>query len=83
MDSSETQPDVHQPHDSTYRFLLSSKKLFIELLRSFVHRGWVKQVDEANIETINQTFVLPDFKRKEADLVYKVRLNGRDIIFFY
>jgi len=30
--------DRHQPHDSAYRYLFSSKKLFVELLRSFVRR---------------------------------------------
>jgi len=82
MEPRPIEPDLHQPHDSAYRFLLSSKKLFLELLRSFIRRGWVERVDETQMETINQTFVLPDFKRKEADLVYKVRMNGRDIIFY-
>jgi ADP-ribosylglycohydrolase len=37
---------VHQRHDTSYRFLLSSKKLFVELLRSFVNKGWVQAVNE-------------------------------------
>ena len=82
MDQEQKKSDVSFPHDSSYRYLLSSKKLFIELLRSFVRRGWVGQVDETNVEEINRSFVLPDFKRKEADLVYKVRLNDRDVIFY-
>ncbi|MFB5760411.1 hypothetical protein [Paenibacillus medicaginis] len=43
----ESDERVHQRHNTSYRFLLSSKKLFVELLCSFV---------------------LQDFKRKEADL---------------
>ncbi|TNJ62298.1 hypothetical protein FE784_31415 [Paenibacillus hemerocallicola] len=74
--------DFPQPHDSSYRFLLSSKKLFVELLRSFVKKEWVLHVEEAQVEEINHSFVLADFRRKEADLVYKVRLNGRDLIFY-
>ncbi|WP_275983440.1 Rpn family recombination-promoting nuclease/putative transposase [Paenibacillus hamazuiensis] len=80
MDQKKT--DIPFPHDSSYRYLLSSKKLFMELLRSFVSQGWVKQVDESSIEEINHSFVLSDFRRKEADLVYKVRLNERDVIFY-
>jgi predicted transposase/invertase (TIGR01784 family) len=82
MGKNRKKQDVQFPHDSSYRYLLSSKKLFLELLRSFVNKGWVNQVDETQVEEIKQTFILPDFKRKEADIVYKVRLNGRDVIFY-
>lgn len=82
-DQGKQRHEVHQPHDQSYRFLLSSKKLFVELLRSFVNREWVTCVDEECIEEINHSFVLSDFSRKEADLVYKARLlNGRDVILY-
>lgn len=35
---SDERHSVHHRHDTSYRFLLSSKKLFIELLRSFVQK---------------------------------------------
>lgn len=63
---------MHPQHDTSYRFLLSSKKLFVELIRSFVQRGWVEAIDEEQVEEITHTFVLQDFKRQEADLVYRV-----------
>lgn len=31
--------NIHHPHDKGYKFLLSSKKVFIELLKSFVNQG--------------------------------------------
>jgi len=34
--------------------LLSSKKLFVELLRSFINKGWVQAVDEENDSSIAQ-----------------------------
>lgn len=73
---------VHQRHDTSYRFLLSSKKLFVELLRSFIHKGWVQAVDEEHVQEIPHSFVLQDFKRQEADLVYRVKLNGQDVVFY-
>ncbi|WGU95030.1 Rpn family recombination-promoting nuclease/putative transposase [Paenibacillus dendritiformis] len=73
---------VHHRHDTSYRFLLSSKKLFVELLRSFVQKEWVKRIDETNVQEIPHSFVLQDFKRKEADLVYRVKLNGQDVVFY-
>jgi predicted transposase/invertase (TIGR01784 family) len=81
--SSEVKPEtVHQRHDTSYRFLLSSKKLFVELLRSFINKGWVQAVDEENVQEIPHSFVLQDFKRQEADLVYRVKLNGQDVVFY-
>ncbi|MEK0312287.1 Rpn family recombination-promoting nuclease/putative transposase [Cohnella sp. 56] len=76
------QPSVPFPHDTSYRYLLSSKKLFVELLRSFVSRGWVEEIDATELEAIDHSFVLPDFRRKEADLVYRLRMKNRDIIFY-
>jgi predicted transposase/invertase (TIGR01784 family) len=73
---------VHQRHDTSYRFLLSSKKLFVELLRSFINKGWVQAVDEEHVQEIPHSFVLQDFKRQEADLVYRVNLNGQDVVFY-
>lgn len=81
--SSDVNPEtVHQRHDTSYRFLLSSKKLFVELLRSFINKGWVQAVDEENVQEIPHSFVLQDFKRQEADLVYRVKLNGQDVVFY-
>ncbi|MFD0715950.1 Rpn family recombination-promoting nuclease/putative transposase [Paenibacillus sp. GCM10027626] len=81
MDSHK-QETIHQRHDTSYRFLLSSKKLFVELLRSFVHKGWVDRIDETSVEEIPHTFVLQDFKRQEADLVYRVKINGKEVVFY-
>lgn len=81
MDSSTNSETVHQRHDTSYRFLLSSKKLFVELLRSFIDKGWVQAVDEEHVQEIPHSFVLQDFKRQEADLVYRVKLNGQDVVF--
>jgi predicted transposase YdaD len=82
LNSDERQETIHQRHDTSYRFLLSSKKLFVELLRSFVHKGWVQRIDETNVQEIPHSFVLQDFKRKEADLVYRVQLNGQEVVFY-
>ncbi|GIP30864.1 MULTISPECIES: Rpn family recombination-promoting nuclease/putative transposase [Paenibacillaceae] len=82
MNSDERQETIHQRHDTSYRFLLSSKKLFVELLRSFVHKGWVQSIDETSVQEIPHSFVLQDFKRKEADLVYRVQLNGQEVVFY-
>ena len=82
MSSDENPETIHQLHDTSYRFLLSSKKLFVELLRSFINKGWVQAVNEEHVQEIPHSFVLQDFKRQEADLVYRVNLNGQDVVFY-
>jgi len=74
--------DINKPHDSGYKFLLSSKKAFIQLIRSFVKTGWAEQIDEASLVKIDKSFILQDFKDKEADLVYRAKLKDKEVIFY-
>jgi len=73
---------IHQQHDKGYKYLLSSKKLFLELLRSFVHREWVERIDESDLTSVDKSYILPDFSGKEADLVYRLRLKEREAILY-
>ncbi|NJD01607.1 MAG: Rpn family recombination-promoting nuclease/putative transposase [Ruminiclostridium sp.] len=69
-------------HDKGYKYILSIKRIFIQLLRSFVEQGWVSRLDEGNIERIDKSFILQDFKGKEADIVYKVRFGDSEVLFY-
>ena len=66
---------INNKHDTGYKYLLSVKRVFLQLLKSFVDKSWVNDIDEDNVENINKSFILQDFKGKEADLVYKVKIN--------
>jgi predicted transposase/invertase (TIGR01784 family) len=72
---------VHLIHDTTYRHFLAVKKLFVELLQSFVDEKWVQEVHETNLEQFPNDFVPRDFSQKKADLVYQVRLNDDNMVF--
>ena len=74
--------EVFNPHDKGYRFLLSSKTVLMELLESFVTGGWVKKVDPQSLTKEDKSYVLADFKDKEADLVYRGKIDGREYIFY-
>jgi predicted transposase/invertase (TIGR01784 family) len=76
------QEQIHMPHDTGYKYLLSSKKAFVQLIRSFVKTGWAEQVDEANLVRIDKSVILQDFQNKEADLIYRTKLKNKDIIFY-
>ncbi|NLC68195.1 MAG: Rpn family recombination-promoting nuclease/putative transposase [Clostridiaceae bacterium] len=69
-------------HDKGYKYLLSTKRIFIQLLRCFLDKSWVDRIDENSVEYINKSFILPDFKDKEADVIYKVRIDGKEVFFY-
>ncbi|NSW92932.1 MAG: Rpn family recombination-promoting nuclease/putative transposase [Firmicutes bacterium] len=73
---------LNNRHDKGYKYLLSVKKVFVQLLKSFVRQDWVHKIDEDSVEQINRSFILQDFNGKEADLVYKVRIDGREVFFY-
>jgi predicted transposase/invertase (TIGR01784 family) len=70
------------PYDKGYKNLLSYKQIFLELLDSFVDQGWVAEIERGQIIRINKKFIYPEFIEKEADLIYQLKLNGRDVIFY-
>ena len=79
----ETEYEVlNNKHDKGYKYLLSVKKVFVELLRSFVKQDWVDSIEENNVVKVDKSFILPDFKNKEADLVYRVKMDNKDVIFY-
>ncbi|MCK9482701.1 MAG: Rpn family recombination-promoting nuclease/putative transposase, partial [Bacteroidia bacterium] len=45
-------------------------------------QGWVEKIEESNITRVDKSFILQDFKDKEADLVYWVKLSEQDVIFY-
>jgi len=74
MGNGENKKTLNNQHDKGYKYLLSHKKVFIQLLRSFVKKDWVNEIDESSVMRINKSFILQDFKNKEADLIYRAKL---------
>ena len=77
-----TEAKSHHPHDKGYRQLLANKKTFLELLQTFVREGWVREIEEGNLTLVDKSYVLQDFSDKEADIVYRLRLRGTEVIFY-
>lgn len=74
--------NINSPHDKGYKYLLSSEKVFLELLESFVDASWVRRIDPRRMTRIDKTYILQDFHEKEADLVYRVQLKDQEVIFY-
>jgi predicted transposase/invertase (TIGR01784 family) len=73
---------IQNTHDKGYKYLLSIKRLFVQLLKSFVDQGWAQNIKAEDVELVDKSFILPDFKDKEADLVYKIKMDGTDVYFY-
>lgn len=73
---------LNTEHDIGYKSLLRNKKTFIEFLRDFVKKDWVKEIKEENLILIDKEFILKDYTEKEADIVYKVNIEGKEIILY-
>ena len=72
----------NQQHDKGYGQLLVNTKTFLQLIQTFVKEDWVNDINERDLIKVNKSYVLPDFKYKEADLVYSLKTNDKDVIFY-
>ena len=74
---------VAQPHDVGYKHLLSSKPVFLELLKSFIKANWVTEIDEESLEQMEGSFITPDFHSKECDFSIESNLRIVKYLFIY
>ena len=72
----------HRIHDSGYKKLFSNKTFFRQLMETFVHEDWVKEIDFDSCETLDKSFVSDHYKQTESDLIYRVKLKDQDLIVF-
>ena len=69
-------------HDSRYKYLFSHPLLVQRLLTSFVDQPFVHQLDFSTLEKVSNSFVSPDFQRRESDIIWKITFQGRPIYIF-
>ena len=70
----------HHHNDKVYKEILGNKKAFLELINTYVEEEWVQNISEDDLVLVNKSFVLQDFKGKEADIVYLLR--AKKVIFY-
>lgn len=56
--------------------------IFRQLLETFVHEPWVKELDFSTAETVEHSFISEAYKETESDLIYKLKLNGEDVFIY-
>jgi predicted transposase/invertase (TIGR01784 family) len=73
---------VNQKHDKGYKRIFAKKQNFLHFLKKYIKADWVDSIDEIDLTLINATFIDADFKQKESDVIYKLKLKDREIIFY-
>ena len=78
------------PHDKRLKELFGNKEAFISFLKDCVKADWIDDLDEDSLKPSNHSFILQDFRKKEADVVYEATLrskapynNGKERVIFY
>jgi len=78
----------HQLQDKGYKKLFENKEMFLEFLQTFVHEEWVKDINEEDLVRVDKEYILQDYRKKEADVVYKMKLKSpvtgkeKEVIFY-
>jgi predicted transposase/invertase (TIGR01784 family) len=73
---------VHHVHDYGYKRLFSNVTIFRQLLESFIHEPWVKELDFSTAETVEHSFVSEAYQETESDLIYKLKRNEEDVYIY-
>lgn len=70
-------------HDHSYRHLFARPELVESLVRELVAEPWVEDLDFSSLERVNATYVDSDLKKKEGDMVWKLRRrDGSEVIVY-
>ncbi len=76
----------HQIQDKGYKKLFQNKEMFLEFLKTFVQEDWVKDTNEDDLVRVDKEYVLQDYRKKEADIVYRMKLRSsgeeKEVIFY-
>lgn len=85
MGSQTNEPkEVDKPHNARLKELYGNKEAFLSLLKDCVKPDWIDSLDEDSLRRSNTSFILQDFRKKEADIIYEATLNnGRQKVVFY
>jgi predicted transposase/invertase (TIGR01784 family) len=70
-------------HDRGYKRLFSHPRWFRQLLETFVEEAWVKDIDFDHCEKVEKSFISEHYKQTESDLLYKVKLKGKEAYIYF
>ena len=75
---------TNDPHDVRMKLVFGNKEAFLSLLADCVKADWLRDLDTDSLKKSETSFILQDFKKKEADVIYEATLNnGKQKVIFY
>ncbi|MHC9543518.1 MAG: Rpn family recombination-promoting nuclease/putative transposase [Vulcanimicrobiota bacterium] len=69
-------------HDRGYRMLLSHPGVVEDLIRSFVSGDFVREIDFGELEPYARSFIAEDYREREADVIWRVKVKERPVYFY-
>ena len=73
---------INNQHDVGYTSILGNKRAFVDFIKKFVREQWAENIDERNVTRDKKTYITQDFKEKEVDLVYRLKLKDKEVFFY-
>ena len=64
-------------HDSAYKYIFSNKRIFYQLIKSFVKEDFVRDLDLKNIDLLDKSFISEEFLARESDVLYRIKLKNK------
>jgi len=76
--------ETNDPHDVRLKELFKNEEAFFSLLKDCVKADWIDDLDKDSLKRSDNSYILQDFRKKEADIVYEATINnGKDKVVFY
>jgi predicted transposase/invertase (TIGR01784 family) len=69
-------------YDSAYKYLFSNKRIFHQFLTQFIDESFTRKIRLEDIEQVDRSFVSDEFLQRESDIIYKVKLEGREVYIY-
>ena len=66
-------------YDSAYKYLFSSRRIFHQLLVSFVDEPFVASLTVEDLQAIDKSFISEEMINRESDIIYRVKKEGLEI----
>ena len=70
-------------HDNGYKRLFSHPEMVADLLRGFVREEWVHDLDFSTLERVSGSYVTPELRSRESDVVWRVRWERDRWLYVY
>jgi predicted transposase/invertase (TIGR01784 family) len=70
-------------HDNGYKRLFSHPEMVADLIRGFVREDWVGSLDFSTLERVSGSYVTPELRGRESDVVWRVRWQRDRWLYVY